>query len=112
MQSGKGQSTKCGAGESVSFVITDYRAAVSSDLARSSEFIDGSWGYDAKRYTELLLRAVETILMPLGVNAKMLQDWLAKELPAASMPMRVRAREKRPYLGPLFEFALTGDARR
>ena len=102
-----GRGVKLEPGESISFVITDYKAAVSSDRARSSEFIDGSWGYDAKRYTELLLRAVETILLPLGVNAKMLQDWLTKELPVESMPVRVRARDKRPYLGPLFEFGLT-----
>lgn len=92
-------------GESVRYVITDYEAAVPSDRARSSEFIDGSWGYDVERYTEILLRAVETLLSPLGVNHRMLQDWLAKELPAERVRVRAELKRTRTYWGPLFEWA-------
>ncbi len=92
-------------GESVRYVITDYRAAVPSDRARASEFLDGSWGYDVERYTELVLRAVETILSPMGVNARTLQSWLAKELPAEDVRTRLEEKRKRNHWGPLFEFA-------
>jgi hypothetical protein len=56
-------------GESVRYVITEYQADVPSDRARAWEFIDGSWGYDVARYTELLMRAVETVFVPFGVSA-------------------------------------------
>ena len=69
-------------GESVRYVITEYQAEVPSDRARAWEFIDGSWGYDVARYTELLMRAVETVFTPFGVSASMLRSWLVKELPA------------------------------
>jgi hypothetical protein len=68
------------------------------------EFFDGRWGYDVERYTELLMRAVETVVSPLGLNAQMLQDWLAHELPAATLARRIQAAPSRPYLGPLFEW--------
>ncbi len=92
-------------GESIHYVITDYHAAVPSDRARSSEFLDGAWGYDVEQYTRLLLRAVESVLTPLGVNEKMLQDWLNEELPAERVRARVARKRPREYLGPLFEFA-------
>ncbi len=89
-------------GEAVRYIITDYKAAAPSDRARSSEFVDGSWGCDVDRYTELSLRAVETVLAPLGVNGKMLQDWVTKELPAGHIRARLQAKHTREYLGPLF----------
>ena len=100
-----GRGVKLNAGESIRYLITDYTAAVPSDRARATEFWDGSWGYDVERYTEMLLRAVETILLPLGVHAKMLQGWLAQELPV--QPLRARMEDKRAheYLGPLFEWS-------
>lgn len=88
-------------GESIRYVITDYGAQAPADRARAIEFLDGSWGYDVERYTDLLLRAAETIVTPLGVNKQMLQGWLAKELPAPS-PQQLTA-PSAPYLGPLFE---------
>jgi DNA polymerase-2 len=101
-----GRGIKLDAGESIRYVVTDYKAAVPSDRARSTEFLDGSWGYDVERYTEIFLRAVETILTPLGVNVKMLQDWLAKELPVQPLRARIEHTRAREYLGPLFEFAI------
>jgi DNA polymerase II len=100
-------------GESVRYVITEYQADVPSDRARAWEFIDGSWGYDVARYTELLMRAVESVLVPFGVSASMLRSWLVKELPAEHLHARLEARPPRRYLGPLFEPAVTpGSVRR
>jgi DNA polymerase-2 len=94
-------------GESVRYVITENKAVVPSDRARAWEFIDGSWGYDVARYTELLMRAVESVLVPFGVSASMLRSWLVKELPAEHLRARLEARPPRVYLGPLFELALS-----
>ena len=94
-------------GESVRYVITEYQADVPSDRARAWEFIDGSWGYDVARYTELLMRAVELVLVPFGVSASMLRSWLVKELPTEHLRARLEAQPPRRYLGPLFELALT-----
>ena len=93
-------------GESVRYVITEYQANVPSDRARAWEFIDGSWGYDVARYTELLMRAVESVLVPFGVSASMLRSWLVEELPAEHLQARLGARPPRAYFGPLFESAL------
>jgi DNA polymerase-2 len=91
-------------GECVRYVITHNKADVPSDRARSYEFLDGSCGYDVERYIELLLRAVETVTTPLGVNARMLQNWLTKELPADHLRTRFKSKKPQAYLGPLFEF--------
>ena len=107
-----GRGVKLEPGETIRFVITDYRAAVSSDRARSSEFWDGSWGYDVGRYTELLLRGVETILAPLGMNGQMLHGWRAKELPAQCVSARASSLDQHAYLGPLFELGSASDSRR
>ncbi len=89
-------------GESVRYVITENQAAVPSDRARAWEFMDGSWAYDVERYTELLMRAVETVFVPFGVNASMLRSWLVKELPPEYLQARLEATRAQPYLGPLF----------
>jgi hypothetical protein len=92
-------------GESVRYVITEYQADVPSDRARAWEFIDGSWGYDVARYTELLMRAVESVLVPFGVTASMLRGWLEKELPAEHLRARLEAHPQCPYFEPLLEFS-------
>ena len=107
-----GRGVKLEPGETIRFVITDYQAAVSSDRARSSEFLDGSWGYDVERYTELLLRGMETVLTPLGMNGQMLHGWRAKELPAQCVSARASSLDQHAYLGPLFELGSASDSRR
>lgn len=96
-------------GESVRYVRTEYQADVPNDRARAWEFIDGSWGYDVERYTELLMRAVESVFVPFGVSASMLRSWPVKELPAEHLRARLEARPPRAYLGPLFELALAAS---
>lgn len=90
-------------GESIQYIITEYQADAPGDRARACEFYEGAWGYDVERYTELLLRAVETVLGPFGLTGEMLRHWLAKELPAEHLHARLEAK-RRPYLGPLFEY--------
>ncbi len=46
------------------------------EIARAWELIDGQIPYDREAYTELLLRAVETLLMPVGVDRATLETWL------------------------------------
>jgi DNA polymerase-2 len=46
------------------------------DKARAWELIDGDARYDRPAYTELLLRAVDSIVAPLGVDRSTLETWL------------------------------------
>lgn len=98
------------AGESIRYVITNHQAKSPRDRARATEFLDGIQGYDAARYTELVLCATETLLVPLGVSAPMLNDWFTRALLPAAFQMRVARGDSRAYLGPLFERAETSKA--
>lgn len=91
-------------GECLQYVITDYEADLGYDRARAWELTNGSTFYDAERYTELLLRAVETVFAPFKVNGAMLRSWVARELPAEPLRARVEAKQSYVYLGPLFEW--------
>jgi hypothetical protein len=93
------------------YVIVENKAKASRDRARALEHFDGSLGYDAERYAELLLRAVETLLVPAGVNAEMLQQWVAKALPPNHVRTRLAEKTRSVYWGPLFEFAERQKAR-
>ncbi|MGD0636544.1 MAG: DNA polymerase domain-containing protein, partial [Nitrososphaerales archaeon] len=65
------------AGQSVSYVITDYRSKVQSERVRPIELLDSSTKYDADRYVELLLRGASAILQPFGVDEEALRDAVA-----------------------------------
>lgn len=91
-------------GESLQYVITDYKAELGYDRARAWDLSDGAMGYDVERYAELLLRAVETVLAPFGVSAEMLRDHLARALPMPAMQKQIAAKPA-TYWGPLFEWA-------
>jgi DNA polymerase-2 len=58
-------------GQSVHFLYTPGRERV-----RAWELIEGSIPYDKEAYTELFLRAMENILMPVGVSRETLETWL------------------------------------
>ncbi|MBI5650401.1 MAG: hypothetical protein HZC40_08150 [Chloroflexi bacterium] len=92
-------------GEAIRYIITDNAARVSSDRARAAEFWDGAWGYDVARYTELLVRAVETITQPLGLDAPALRAALACEHPNGQPRARLVTPIAPMAFGPLFEFA-------
>ncbi|MBI4671788.1 MAG: hypothetical protein HY741_08995 [Chloroflexi bacterium] len=92
-------------GESVKYVIMNYDAHCAADRAHAWELCNGATGYDVARYTELLLRAVETILTPFGMNAEMLHQWMTRELPLEPIRKRIAEKPARVYWGPLFELA-------
>jgi DNA polymerase-2 len=56
-------------GEQVGYLILDQKAKVKGDRARSALLLTGEESYDKERYVELLLRAAETLLAPLGYPA-------------------------------------------
>jgi len=85
-------------------VIVEHKTHTHADRARALEHLDGSLGYDAERYGELLLRAVEALLAPVGIRAETLAQWIAKELPAPRLCARLTAQTIQPDWGPLFEF--------
>ncbi len=45
-------------------------------IVRAWDLVEGEAHYDRSAYVELLLRAVETVLMPLGVGRPTLDTWL------------------------------------
>jgi hypothetical protein len=93
-------------------VIVEHKAKARGDRARALEHLDGSMGYDAEKYAELLLRAVETLLVPADISAEMLRQWVTKELPAPQVHARLAAQTTRVYWGPLFEFVEREELRK
>jgi DNA polymerase-2 len=91
-------------GESVKYVIMDSHAQCAADRAHAWELCNGATGYDVERYTELLLRAAETIVTPFGMNGAMLRNWVTRALPVEPLRQRIAAPPARAYWGPLFEY--------
>jgi DNA polymerase elongation subunit (family B) len=72
-----------GAGEIVRFVILDRRRRGFRERVRPAELLAGDERYDVGAYLELLARAAETLLAPLGVRREvLLARWGAEERPA------------------------------
>ncbi len=57
-------------------ILLDQKAKVKGDRARSALLLTGEESYDKERYIELLLRAAETLLAPLGYPADRIQSHL------------------------------------
>jgi DNA polymerase II len=55
-------------GEPIQYIVTSAKAPNPSDRAKPLEFFDPSTGYDVEKYTELLVRAMRTILQPFGLS--------------------------------------------
>jgi DNA polymerase-2 len=91
------------AGESIKYVILDNRARLPADRARPLEHLDGSLGYDAKRYAELLVQSVTTLFSAVGVSQSQLEkhfdQWRAL---SQREPLPIAAPRKEL---PLFEWA-------
>jgi DNA polymerase elongation subunit (family B) len=64
------------AGQSVSYVITDYRSKTQSDRVKPVEFLELGTEYDKERYVELLLKGAASILRPFGVDELALKETL------------------------------------
>ncbi len=60
----------------LAYLLLDRKAKVKGDRARSALLLTGNESYDKERYVELLLRAAETLLGPLGYPAARLQSCL------------------------------------
>ncbi len=58
-------------GESLRFVLVS-----GPEKARAWERLTGEESYDRPAYSEMLLRAVESLLAPVGVDRRMLETWL------------------------------------
>jgi len=64
---------KRGPGEVVRYVLLDRRNRSFRERVRPAELLKGSERYDAGAYLELLARAAETLLAPLGVDREQLR---------------------------------------
>jgi len=62
------------AGQSVSYVITNYKSKSQNERVRPTELLDASTRYDVDRYIELLLRGAAAILQPFGVSEEDLNE--------------------------------------
>ena len=58
------------AGQLASYIVTDYGSRIQNERVRPIELIDESTSYDEDRYTEILVKGVESILEPFGVDAE------------------------------------------
>jgi len=62
------EGVKPNAGESVSYIITNNRSKFPSRRILAMELCESCRSYDAEAYVDLLLSAVETMLMPFGLG--------------------------------------------
>ena len=65
------------AGEMIEYIIIDQSGKHSDQKAKSLLTYQLHDGYDIEKYTELLLKAVETLLSPFGYNLKHLQEYFS-----------------------------------
>jgi len=63
-------------GERVPYVIRDARSRVKEDRVRAAPLIGPEDGYDEEKYTELLLKAAEEVLIPFGYDMGLLSRWV------------------------------------
>jgi DNA polymerase-2 len=56
------------AGESIRYIITNNRSKIQSRRVRALELYESDDTYDAEAYVDLLLSAVDTMLLPFGFN--------------------------------------------
>jgi hypothetical protein len=65
-----------GFGLRVPYVIRDARSKVKEDRVRAVPLIGPEDGYDEEKYTELLLKATEEVLIPFGYDISLLRRWV------------------------------------
>lgn len=71
-----------GPGEKVRFVVLDRRSRSFRHRVRPAELLEGNERYDAGAYLEILARAAETLLAPLGVDRDVMRArWGAEPAP-------------------------------
>ncbi|MFQ5856577.1 MAG: DNA polymerase domain-containing protein [Anaerolineae bacterium] len=77
-------------GEKVRYIITDHKARRPSDRVRSFEGYNGASSYDAEKYGELLLRAVEGLVSPVGWTRQDIDEKLGvgcRPIQAVQLPL-------------------------
>jgi DNA polymerase-2 len=67
-------------GERVAYLIRDARSKVKEDRVRAAPLIGPEDGYDEEKYTELLLKAAEELLIPFGYDMGRLSRWVSFSL--------------------------------
>ena len=92
-------------GESIQYIIMEEHADAKSDRVRPFIHYRGQEPYDAEKYIELLLRAVETVLTPLGVEYSKIEEWVKEGTGESEQEKLYLPKKKVEYWGPLFEFA-------
>jgi DNA polymerase-2 len=65
-------------GQQIDYLILDRKAKVKGDRARPAVLLTGDESYDSQTYEQLLLRAAETLLGPVGWPATRLQSFLGQ----------------------------------
>lgn len=89
-------------GERIRYVVMNHEANTDEDRVMPWDLMgQGQDGYDVAFYEERFLRAVETVLAPMGITAKMLRDGVTKMLPMPALQKQILAKTT-PYYGPLF----------
>jgi hypothetical protein len=91
------------AGESIEFIIIDQSGKKQPEKAKPLALYALEDGYDIEKYTELLLGAVETLLLPFGYTAEALAEIF--ELPMKKRRSADVRRRRIPLMRelPLFE---------
>ncbi len=99
-----GSGVELSPGESIQYIITEEHADAVCDRARAFVHYRGREPYDVDKYTELLLRAVETVLTPLGIDYQRIETWVNEETGEAERLLTSLPMTQSVDWGPLFEF--------
>ncbi len=73
-------------GEEIQLVIVDSRANDHVSKAKAYALYDGSLGYDVEKYTELLLKAAESVLFFFGYDYARLKALVSDRSNSARSP--------------------------
>ncbi len=96
------------AGESIEFIILDQSGKKKPEKAKPLALYAFEDGYDIEQYTELTLKAAETLMFPFGYDVQALKDELGLTPPVQKKASR-RGRQLHPHLSasakqiPLFQ---------
>jgi DNA polymerase-2 len=82
-------------GEPIQYIITSANSARPAERAKALEFFLPSDRYDAEKYADLLLRAMETILQPLGLARQHIERRALIEFTQLGL-WQIRARPRTP----------------
>jgi DNA polymerase II len=90
------------AGESIEFIILDQSGKKKPEKAKPVALYAFEDGYDIEQYTELALRAVETLLLPFGYDVQRLKAYFRIGMPKQK---RLKIRKNNQEL-PLFQIQI------